>query len=140
MRTDIESRINEAEVCRSMGLYGDSLKIYESILLIVAPQDTQDPEKPGKDSLPLSGLYTLITTPSIYMLVFWLLMLLLALLLVRRDLVQDGIRSTSKAMASLFGINSMSSGHVRSTRKASKKRKVTLKSSPYQSWEKRRKR
>jgi len=40
MRTDIESRINEAEVCRSMGLYNDSLDIYESILLIVGPQDT----------------------------------------------------------------------------------------------------
>ena len=40
MRTDIESRINEAEVCRSMGLYGDSLDIYESILSIVGPQDT----------------------------------------------------------------------------------------------------
>ncbi len=44
MRTDIESRINEAEVCRSMGLFGDSLGIYESILTIVPPQDaeTQD--------------------------------------------------------------------------------------------------
>ena len=40
MRTDIESRINEAEVCRSMGLYDDSLGIYESILSIVDPQDT----------------------------------------------------------------------------------------------------
>ena len=40
MRTDIESRINEAEVCRSMGLYDDSLGIYESILSIVGPQDT----------------------------------------------------------------------------------------------------
>ena len=39
MRTDIESRINEAEVCRSMGLYDDSLDIYESILSIVGPQD-----------------------------------------------------------------------------------------------------
>jgi type II secretory ATPase GspE/PulE/Tfp pilus assembly ATPase PilB-like protein len=41
MRTDIESRINEAEVCRSMGLYGDSLDIYESILTLVPPQDSQ---------------------------------------------------------------------------------------------------
>ncbi len=40
MRTDIESRINEAEACRSMGLYDDSLDIYESILSIVGPQDT----------------------------------------------------------------------------------------------------
>ena len=40
MRTDIESKINEAEVCRSMGLYGDSLDIYESVLSIVGPQDT----------------------------------------------------------------------------------------------------
>jgi len=40
MRTDIESRINEAEVCRSMGLYDDSLGIYESILSVVGPQDT----------------------------------------------------------------------------------------------------
>ena len=41
MIIDIESRINEAEVCRSMGLYGDSLNIYESILPIVPPQDAQ---------------------------------------------------------------------------------------------------
>jgi type II secretory ATPase GspE/PulE/Tfp pilus assembly ATPase PilB-like protein len=45
MRTDIESRINEAEVCRSMGLYGDSLSIYESILSIVSPQDSQTQDK-----------------------------------------------------------------------------------------------
>ena len=45
MRTDIESRINEAEVCRSMGLYGDSLSIYESILTIVPPQDSQTQDK-----------------------------------------------------------------------------------------------
>jgi type II secretory ATPase GspE/PulE/Tfp pilus assembly ATPase PilB-like protein len=45
MRTDIESRINEAEVCRSMGLYGDSLNIYESILSIVSPQDSQVQDK-----------------------------------------------------------------------------------------------
>ncbi len=45
MRTDIETRINEAEVCRSMGLYGDSLNIYENILTIVSPQDTQIQEK-----------------------------------------------------------------------------------------------
>jgi tetratricopeptide (TPR) repeat protein len=45
MRTDIESRINEAEVCRSMGLYGDSLNIYENILSIVSPQDAQTQDK-----------------------------------------------------------------------------------------------
>jgi len=45
MRTDIESRINEAEVCRSMGLYGDSLSIYESILSIISPQDAQTQDK-----------------------------------------------------------------------------------------------
>ena len=39
MSTDIEARINEAEVCRSMGLYGDSLDIYENILSLVGPQD-----------------------------------------------------------------------------------------------------
>ncbi len=41
MRTEIESRTNEAEVCRSMGLYDDSLNIYESILSIIAPEDNQ---------------------------------------------------------------------------------------------------
>jgi len=45
MRTDIESRINEAEVCRSMGLYGDSLSIYENILSIVPPQDSDTQDK-----------------------------------------------------------------------------------------------
>ncbi len=32
MRSDIETRINEAEVCRSMGLFAESLAIYEKIL------------------------------------------------------------------------------------------------------------
>ena len=41
MRTDIESRTNEAEVCRSMGLYDDALNIYESIFSIIAPADNQ---------------------------------------------------------------------------------------------------
>jgi type II secretory ATPase GspE/PulE/Tfp pilus assembly ATPase PilB-like protein len=45
MNTDIESKINEAEVCRSMGLFEDSLKIYEKILGSVAPQDTPTHEK-----------------------------------------------------------------------------------------------
>jgi type II secretory ATPase GspE/PulE/Tfp pilus assembly ATPase PilB-like protein len=31
MKIDIESRINEAEVCRSMGLFSDSLSIYDKI-------------------------------------------------------------------------------------------------------------
>ncbi|MBW2582284.1 MAG: Flp pilus assembly complex ATPase component TadA [Deltaproteobacteria bacterium] len=45
MRTDIESRINEAEVCRSMGLYGDSLNIYESIISIVSSEDAPVQDK-----------------------------------------------------------------------------------------------
>jgi type II secretory ATPase GspE/PulE/Tfp pilus assembly ATPase PilB-like protein len=48
MRTDIESRINEAEVCRSMGLYGDSLSIYENILTIVTPRDAEVQDKISK--------------------------------------------------------------------------------------------
>ncbi|NNL78468.1 MAG: Flp pilus assembly complex ATPase component TadA [Desulfobacterales bacterium] len=45
MITEIESRINEAEVCRSMGLYGDSLNIYESVLATVPSQDTEVQDK-----------------------------------------------------------------------------------------------
>ena len=45
MKTDIESRINEAEVCRSMGLFSDSLSIYEKILGNVSSQDTQTHDK-----------------------------------------------------------------------------------------------
>ena len=45
MKTDIETRINEAEVCRSMGLFSDSLSIYEKILGTVSPQDTQTHDK-----------------------------------------------------------------------------------------------
>jgi type II secretory ATPase GspE/PulE/Tfp pilus assembly ATPase PilB-like protein len=48
MRTDIDSRINEAEVCRSMGLFGDSLNIYESILAIISPDDVPTQEKVKK--------------------------------------------------------------------------------------------
>jgi type II secretory ATPase GspE/PulE/Tfp pilus assembly ATPase PilB-like protein len=35
MRSDIDSRINEAEVCRSMGLFAESLAIYEKVLSAV---------------------------------------------------------------------------------------------------------
>ena len=45
MNADIESKINEAEVCRSMGLFEDSLKIYEKILGSVSPQDAPTHEK-----------------------------------------------------------------------------------------------
>ena len=45
MSADIESKINEAEVCRSMGLFEDSLKIYEKILGNVSPQDAPTHEK-----------------------------------------------------------------------------------------------
>ena len=45
MKTDIESRMNEAEVCRSMGLYNDSLDIYESIQSIVGLEDSQIQDK-----------------------------------------------------------------------------------------------
>jgi type II secretory ATPase GspE/PulE/Tfp pilus assembly ATPase PilB-like protein/tetratricopeptide (TPR) repeat protein len=45
MNTDIESKINEAEVCRSMGLFEDSLKIYENILGSVSAQDKQTHDK-----------------------------------------------------------------------------------------------
>ncbi|UCE51196.1 MAG: Flp pilus assembly complex ATPase component TadA [Desulfobacterales bacterium] len=44
MRTDIESRINEAEVCRSMGLLTDSLTIYEKLLPLVSPKDSETME------------------------------------------------------------------------------------------------
>jgi type II secretory ATPase GspE/PulE/Tfp pilus assembly ATPase PilB-like protein len=45
MKTDIESKINEAEVCRSMGLLTDSLSIYEKILGSVSSQDAPTHEK-----------------------------------------------------------------------------------------------
>ncbi|MDJ0986059.1 MAG: GspE/PulE family protein [Desulfobacterales bacterium] len=46
MSTEIESKINEAEVCRSMGLFEDSLRIYENIIEIVsADQDSQTHDK-----------------------------------------------------------------------------------------------
>ena len=45
MKADIESKINEAEVCRSMGLLADSLSIYEKILGSESPQDTLTHEK-----------------------------------------------------------------------------------------------
>ena len=45
MITEIESRINEAEVCRSMGLYGDSLNIYESVLATVPSDDNEVQDK-----------------------------------------------------------------------------------------------
>src|SRR5512143_393189 len=45
MRVDIDSRINEAEVCRSMGLFLESLSIYEKILPSVPSQAADIQEK-----------------------------------------------------------------------------------------------
>ena len=45
MRTDIDSRINEAEVCRSMGLFLESLAIYEKILPAVPGNAAEVQEK-----------------------------------------------------------------------------------------------
>jgi type II secretory ATPase GspE/PulE/Tfp pilus assembly ATPase PilB-like protein len=45
MRMDIDSRINEAEVCRSMGLFLESLSIYEKILPSVPNQAADIQEK-----------------------------------------------------------------------------------------------
>ena len=41
MKTDIDSRINEAEVCRSMGLLVDSLNIYEKVLPSIPSDDNE---------------------------------------------------------------------------------------------------
>jgi type II secretory ATPase GspE/PulE/Tfp pilus assembly ATPase PilB-like protein len=40
MNTDIDTRINEAEVCRSMGLFSESLYIYEKILVSIPSEAT----------------------------------------------------------------------------------------------------
>ena len=45
MNSEINARINEAEVCRSMGLFSDSLTIYEQILTDVPDSDTQTLEQ-----------------------------------------------------------------------------------------------
>jgi hypothetical protein len=54
MGIDIESRINEAEVCRSMGLFVDSLNIYEKVLSKVSPQDADTVEKIKKRIIVLN--------------------------------------------------------------------------------------
>jgi type II secretory ATPase GspE/PulE/Tfp pilus assembly ATPase PilB-like protein len=41
MRTDTDSRINEAEVCRSMGLFTEALVIYEKVLPTVSPHQSE---------------------------------------------------------------------------------------------------
>jgi len=41
MKTDIDLKINEAEVCRSMGLYDESLTIYQQILSRLPEEDDQ---------------------------------------------------------------------------------------------------
>ncbi|MDY6791250.1 MAG: GspE/PulE family protein [Thermodesulfobacteriota bacterium] len=41
MKTDIKARINEADVCRSMGLYDESLNIYKQIMSSLPKKDVQ---------------------------------------------------------------------------------------------------
>jgi type II secretory ATPase GspE/PulE/Tfp pilus assembly ATPase PilB-like protein len=52
MRTDIDSRINEAEVCRSMGLFLESLTIYEKILPAV-PNNAADMQETIRNRIDL---------------------------------------------------------------------------------------
>jgi type II secretory ATPase GspE/PulE/Tfp pilus assembly ATPase PilB-like protein len=52
MRTDIDSRINEAEVCRSMGLFLESLTIYEKILPAV-PTNASDMKETIRNRIDL---------------------------------------------------------------------------------------
>ena len=52
MRTDIDSRINEAEVCRSMGLFLESLSIYEKILPSV-PGNASDMQEKIRNRIDL---------------------------------------------------------------------------------------
>ena len=41
MKEDIKARINEAEVCRSMGLYDESLDIYKKIIPSLSKKDVK---------------------------------------------------------------------------------------------------
>ncbi len=41
MKTDIKTKINEADVCRSMGLYDESLDIYKQIISSLPKKDVQ---------------------------------------------------------------------------------------------------
>ena len=41
MKTDIKARINEADVCRSMGLYDESLDIYKHIFSSLPEKDVK---------------------------------------------------------------------------------------------------
>jgi type II secretory ATPase GspE/PulE/Tfp pilus assembly ATPase PilB-like protein len=52
MRTDIDSRINEAEVCRSMGLFAESLAIYEKVLPSV-PTNSSDVQETIRNRIDL---------------------------------------------------------------------------------------
>ncbi|MGD2270167.1 MAG: ATPase, T2SS/T4P/T4SS family [Desulfobacterales bacterium] len=44
MKADLDTRMNEAEVCRSMGLYDESLSIYEQLLSLVPEKDARTSE------------------------------------------------------------------------------------------------
>jgi len=41
MKEDIKARINEADVCRSMGLYDEALDIYKQIISSLPKKDVQ---------------------------------------------------------------------------------------------------
>ena len=41
MKTQVDVRLNEAEVCRSMGLFDESLDIYRQILASISDEDIQ---------------------------------------------------------------------------------------------------
>ena len=44
MKADLDTRMNEAEVCRSMGLYDESISIYEQLLSSIPKKDAQTSE------------------------------------------------------------------------------------------------
>ncbi|UCH21959.1 MAG: Flp pilus assembly complex ATPase component TadA [Deltaproteobacteria bacterium] len=44
MKAELDTRLNEAEVCRSMGLYDESLSIYEQLLSLIPEKDARTTE------------------------------------------------------------------------------------------------
>ena len=41
MKAQVDARMNEAAVCRSMGLFDESLDIYRQILVSLSSEDTE---------------------------------------------------------------------------------------------------
>lgn len=92
----------------------------ETSATVRSPADTEEGQE---GSRPFSGLFSVLFTPSALMLLYWLIVLLIALIVARWSIIQRHLDSSARVMLALLGVRTTRGGRVSK--------------SPFQRWERR---